>query len=318
MNIKFHSMMAIWMMVWTLGGKGGRGTRERAHCTFAALEQTAKDGRWGVVSPGKITLRQLRNYVQKRLESGIGVRTLESDLSAIRKAMRAAGRGIDAANFTREQLGLPPATRKGKGIAIPDEALDEAINKAPPRIRACIRVIEVLGLRMNELVESRDSLPDWERALSVGGATVELVAGAKGGKARPIFILPARRADAYLAVLELLSLTNGGKEHPIVARSGRAAYNKFGRMLRRYGIVLKHSCHSLRRRFALLQYRGYLLLGFAPRVALARLAMDLGHGEKRGRWVLNNYLINSLTSEELAAFPRRGRPRKDQNLAKKE
>jgi len=194
---------------------------------------------------------------------------------------------------------------------MPDDVLSLALMLASRAIRACIALIEVLGLRQNELVECRDSLVDWERALRIGGPSIELIAGAKGGRPRVIFILAEHRAAAYLAVVEMLAITDGGKGHPIrEATSGGAAVDKFSKELAKIGIKGEYSCHSLRRRFALRQYRGYLYLGYQPRIALKRLALDLGHGEKRGRWVLNNYLINALTEEEMSPFARRGRPPK--------
>lgn len=308
---KPKSMIAVWMESWLAQGKGGRGTRQRAHSTFVQFDDIATKGRWGNVTPENITLRQAKKYVQQRIQAEISIRSIESELSAIRKAMRGAGRKIDANNWSRERLGLPPASRKGSGFPMPDEVLSLALMVASRAIRACIVLIEVLGLRQNELVECRDSLVDWERALRIGGPSIELIAGAKGGRTRVIFILAEHRAAAYFAVVEMLAITDGGKEHPIrEAASGGAAVDKFSKELAKIGIKADYSCHSLRRRFALRQYRGYLKLGFEPRVALKRLALDLGHGEKRGRWVLNNYLINALTEEEMAPFARRGRPPK--------
>jgi len=92
------SITAIWMESWLEEGKGGRGTRQRAHSTFGQVDDIATKGRWGNVTPENITLRQAKKYVQERIKAGVTIRAIESDLSAIRKAMRGAGRKIDADN----------------------------------------------------------------------------------------------------------------------------------------------------------------------------------------------------------------------------
>jgi site-specific recombinase XerC len=281
--------------------EGSRGTRQRAHSTFIQLAEMAEEQGWKGLSPQTITVKQAKRFVELRVKKGIKPKGIQTEVSAIRRAMKGVGRHLDVVNmFTSKALGVPMASRKGTGIAISDTVYETALEKAPVEIAALMRVQSSMGLRLNEVIECRDSLKEWVDVLGNGGHHVHVVEGTKGGKQRIVYIHPERHAAVHAAVLNLFIVTNGGKDFPIkTAKNGRAAARKYSQELANLGIKNEQSSHSMRRRFAVEQYFRYLKQGLDEKAALARLSQDLGHGDKRGRWIWNNYLANSIHEENV-------------------
>ena len=243
----------------------------------------------------------MKKYVEIRIEEGIAPRSIQTDVSAIRGAMKGVGRHIDAVKvFTSESLGVPKGTRKGKGVAVDPDVYKEAHAQADIRTAALMDLQLYSGMRINEVIECKDSLKQWERDLRNGGCHVHVRKGPKGGRARNIYIHPEDFDDAYSAIVRVLALTNGGKDFPIIgANDGRAAARKHSDQLAKVGIKGTQSSHSLRRAFAVKQYLRYLAAGLDENGALGRVCEDLGHGNSRGRWAWNNYIRNSINGTQL-------------------
>jgi Integrase/Phage integrase, N-terminal len=295
---RHQSITAKFMTAALAKKRGGRGTRERMHSTFKQVERIAKLLRWGAISPASITHRQLKNYVAQRLTERISAHSIQTEISAIRRAIDGAGRHLDVLHlFTSESLGVPAVSRKGNGIAMSDATYEAALASAGPGTIALMYLQRDLGLRINECIECKDSLPHWETALRHGATHVHLMHGSKGGRPRDISILPQNAEAAYRAVVAALAVTNGGKNYPVDAKNGKHAARVYSQNLAAVGIKGEESSHSMRRRFACNQYGWYGELGYSRESALARLSMDLGHGDGRGRWVYNNYLRNSIQEE---------------------
>jgi site-specific recombinase XerC len=278
---------------------GARGTRQRMHSTYKQLERIAKEGKWGPISPKSITHKQVAIYVAKRIEEGISAHSIQTEVSAIRRAMEGAGRHIDAVNlFTSVSLGVPPVSRKGDGIPISETTYLSALERADRSTAALMRLQHDLGLRLNEAIEVAGTLSVWEKTLRAGATHVHLLHGSKGGRPRYISILPQNFDTAYRAIVTALALTNGGRNFPIQANNGRHAARLYSQKMAELGIKNEESSHSMRRRFACNQYEWYLQNGLTSKEALARLSMDLGHGDGRGRWVHNNYVRNGIDAEK--------------------
>ncbi|MEK0397554.1 hypothetical protein WNX13_11350, partial [Lactobacillus delbrueckii] len=68
----------------------------------------------------------------------------------------------------------------------------------------------------------------------------------------------------------------------------KAAQTANQKRMKKLGIADEDSQHSLRRSFAVQQYDYYVgELQMTKRTAWSTLANDLGHGDRRGRWVYN-------------------------------
>jgi hypothetical protein len=278
--------------------RGARGTRERMHSTFKQLKRIAKEGKWGLIYPESITLKQMKTYVAKRIEEDISAHSIQTEVSAIRRAMEGAGRHLDAVNlFTSASLGVPAVSRKGNGIPISETTYLSALERADKATAALMRLQHDLGLRLNEAIEVAGTLAQWERTLRLGATHVHLLHGSKGGRPRDISILPQNFDAVYGAIVAALGTTKGGRHFPIQANNGRHAARLYSQKLAELEIKNEESSHSMRRRFACNQYAWYLQNGLVSKEAWARLSMDLGHGDGRGRWVHNNYLRNGIEEE---------------------
>lgn len=298
-RVRRESSEALFMQYGIRLKKGGRGTRARMKCTYRQVVRFGKLRGWHGLSPLNITADQTREYIKFRLEEEITARVIQSEVSAIRRALYGAGRTLECKNlFTSELLGVPKASSIGKGIAISDQVYFAALEKADRYVAALMQLQYHLGLRLNEAIQCKNSLRSWEYVMRIGGAALFLTFGAKGGRHRVIFVHPEKREVVYAAIVAVLASTSGGKNYPMpTAKTGEKAAQMYRYRLARLGIIGVYSSHSMRRRFAVDQYLLYVAAGYESKIALSRIALDLGHGEGRGRWVWNNYLSQTLPQQ---------------------
>jgi len=268
-------------------------TKARMQTTFRALQAHAKKARWGNVEPATLSLKQLKGYAQTRLEEGISARGVQNEMSHIRRALEGIGRTEFAQETcSNKVLEIPSATRIGNGKVVDEHVLSSALERAPEDTRALILLSRTIGLREREAILSTNSLKEWDRALSLGQPII-VRDGTKGGRARSVCIRPDGIPAAQSAVREALAIVKEQK-HLVVSKSLKSAVELHSDRLSKIGLKGENSCHSLRRGFAMDQYKYYLSVGCSQKIALARTSNDLGHGDGRGRWVFNNYIRNSL------------------------
>lgn len=269
-------------------------TKVRMQTTFRALEAHAKSARWGAdVNPQSLSFKQLRGYAQARLESGISPRVVQNEMSHLRRSLEGMGRNEFAQEVcSNAKLGIPSATRIGTGKVVDETVFSSALQKADDSTRALMQLSRTLGLREREAVCSGKSLREWERALS-SGQPIIVRDGTKGGRARSVCVRPDGQEGALNAIRAALSV-QASQGYLVPSASLKAAVECHSDRLARVGIKGENSGHSLRRAFAMDQYRHYLAAGCDQKTALSRTSQDLGHGDGRGRWVFNNYLRASL------------------------
>jgi len=264
-------------------------TRQKMLTTFKAFAAHAKQRRYGDVDPATVTEKQLRNYVGARIEAGITPRTIQNEVSHLRRALRGAGRGELANSITNAHLGVPAGTRIGTGRVVDANVLAHALEHAPADTRAWIQLERCLGLRREEMIESYKSLKQWEAALTRGQSFITIRHGTKGGRVRDTVIPMPCRERALTAIRAALEVT-ATRQYLVNAKTTRAAQKQVHERFVALGLTGKDSGHSLRRAFCHDNYEYYLSEGHSVKEALALCSRDLGHGEGRGRWVWNNYL----------------------------
>jgi len=270
-------------------------TKTRMQTTFKALEAFGKQQRWGLVDPTSLTAKQLKGYVTARIEEGISARSIQNEMSHVRRALEGVGRVEFAQDVcSNKELGVPLGTRIGSGKVVKPEVLERALEQASADTKALIELSRSLGLREREAIQSANSLQEWGRALSQGHPII-VRDGTKGGRARSVVVAPEGLERAIGAVKAALAVLEQQK-HLVVSKSLKAAVEQHSDRLAKLGLKGENSCHSLRRAFAMDQYQHYLATGCSQKVALSRTSNDLGHGDSRGRWVYNNYLKASLGS----------------------
>lgn len=231
----------------------------------------------------------VQQFAAARLETGVSVRTLQNELSAVRVMLRQVGREKLASNLDNKALGAAGASRAGTKTAMPDDRLAVLRAAVLAKDEGVARVVDLqraLGLRAEEGVKSCKSLATWERQLA-SGQPVRVVFGTKGG--RPRDVSPADRGRALEAVREARALADrqGGR---LVDRPGeREAMNRYKNVMSAAGFRGAEAGHSLRYAFARDQLAAYQAQGYSRDEARALTSMDLGHGDGRGRYVEATY-----------------------------
>jgi hypothetical protein len=264
-------------------------SKQRMRNTYVELEKFAIANRWGdKVNPSNLTEKQFRKFANARLEV-VGIRSVHNDTSAIRRALKAVGREDFAKSCSNADMGLPTADREGKGTAVHQEVLDRALEAAAESTSAWIHGMRNIGLRQMEVVRCAESLPVWERQLAKN-LPLSVRFGTKGGRPREVCIRPENREKVLQAVkaLQVVAESQGGKIVP--SKSLQAACHLVGERLATLGLKGEDSGHSLRRAFAVDQFRFYREQGYSEKAAKSLVSTDLGHGDQRGTWAYNNYI----------------------------
>lgn len=268
-------------------------TKTRMQTTFKVLEAFGKQQRWGSVDPTSLTAKQIKGFVVARVKEGISTRSIQNEMSHVRRALEGVGRTEFAQDVcSNKELGVPSGSRIGSGKVVDPEVLQGALERAPADTKALIELSRSLGLREREAIQSANSLREWGRALSHGQPII-VRDGTKGGRARSVVVAPGGLERAVGAVKAAQTVLEQQKQL-VVSKSLKAAVEQHSDRLAKLGLKGENSCHSLRRAFAMDQYKHYLAAGCSQKVALSRTSNDLGHGDGRGRWVFNNYLRSSL------------------------
>lgn len=236
--------------------------------------------------------RHIEGYIQHRLAQGIGKRTLQNEMAALRAVLQQAGRGklvLDGRLGNRAQ-GLADTTRDGTKRAIPGHVYQAALQKAQaadPGFAAALTLARLMGLRSQEAVQSAQSLKTWRQALADGERQLRIVFGTKGGRPRVTTVLdPQAVRQAVDRALEIATVRNG---RLMDAPDLKTAMNDWHNQARRCNLTGEHAPHSLRYAWAQDAIRYWLTQGLSPKEALAQVSTDLGHGDGRGRYIRQVY-----------------------------
>ncbi|MRT58392.1 tyrosine-type recombinase/integrase [Enterobacteriaceae bacterium RIT693] len=240
----------------------------------------------------QVKVRHIECYIQARLAQEIGKRTLQNEMAALRGVLQQAGRKQVAEHerLTNQSLVLAGASRNGTNRAITPEDYQQVLKAARDKdagLAATLQLARLMGLRSQEVVQSAQSLKTWKQAIERGQTRLTVVYGTKGGRPRETVILDVgavRKAlDNALSVAEL---RNGRLIDQLCLRK---AMNYWRGALAKAGLTGNYTPHSLRYAWAQDAIRHYLAQGFSDKEALALTSMDLGHGDGRGRYVVQVY-----------------------------
>lgn len=272
--------------------KGATLTRDRASSTWNALARFAKERRM-ILHPDKMTSKQLMQFVAYRQDQGISSRSIQNEVSHIRRALVGAGRDIgdlkDPKNyFSSARLKVPEGSRIGGKPPAPENAL-ASLKTDRADVCAALALQAALGLRMAEAIRSASSLAGWVKDLDEArergcGAFLSVRTGAKGGRPRHVLVRPENIDAVRDAVMRASTFVKG--DHLVQSESFESAR----RLLARACLDAGFESHGLRRDWAVRQFLAYRADGKPEKEALRLLSGDLGHGDGRGRWCWNNYL----------------------------
>lgn len=250
--------------------------------------QYLKDNNIQIHNIDQIKVSYIKNYIKTRLSQGISKRTLQNEMSAIRQTLRAADRNklADHPRISNQTLGLSGASRKGTKVAISQEqyqAIYQHALQKSPALAATLDIAVTLGLRGEEAVQSCRSMKTWQKALQKGQTTLHIIFGTKGGRPRDVHIInPHKVLQVINTALTIMAQQNGKL---IDKPSLKQAMNYWRNSTYRLGLTGQISPHSLRYAFTQEQVDQYLKQGYSEQEALAKVSMDLGHGDGRGRFI---------------------------------
>lgn len=272
--------------------------KTRMQSTYRALQAHAKAARWGKdVSPSNLTEKQLRGFVQARMDAGLTSRTIQNEVSHIRRSLEGVGRQ-EFAQITccNKNIGVPSASRIGTGKIVDKDVFRFARENLSQETRAIVDLQRCMGLRVREAITSGTSLKIWLKSIESGKTILTVTNGTKGGRLRDVYIRPDNLEPVKGAILACLSvLSTQGKL--VDSPNLKSAMETHNDRLARAGLKGDNSSHSMRRSFAMDQFKFYQNLGYDEKTALSLTSRDLGHGDGRGRWVYNNYLRATLESK---------------------
>lgn len=239
-----------------------------------------------------LKIRHIQRYIRERLAQGIARRSLQNEMAAIRCLLKQAGRDrlADSEQLSNRALGLSGASRHGTRLAITPEYYRDVLEAArakDPGLAAVVELARVMGLRSQEAVQSVQSLRTWQTALAQGDTRLTVVFGTKGGRSRETVILDT---DAVRKALDNAIAIAESRHNRLIDKPDlKSAMKYWHSQATRIGLTGVYSPHSLRYAWAQDAILHYLVQGFSEREALALTAMDLGHGDGRGRYVAQVY-----------------------------
>lgn len=240
----------------------------------------------------QLKARHIESYIRERLDQGITKRSLQNEMAAIRCLLKQAERNRLAASerLSNKSLGLSGASRNGTRQAITKEHYRQVLEIARAKdagMAAALELSRLMGLRSQEAVQCAQSLRTWKQALERGETRITVVFGTKGGRSRETIILDA--GAVRKALENALAVAEQRNGRLINKPDLKSAMKYWHGQASRIGLTGVHSPHSLRYAWAQDAIRYYLTQGFSEKEALALAAMDLGHGDGRGRYVAQVY-----------------------------
>ena len=251
-------------------------------CDFCASR------RFGLTTISQIKTKHVLAFANFLRESDRTVRTIHNILASIRSAVRAAGKNLENMRLVKNaDLGLAPGSRKGTKEPIPDRVLFPLLillASSNLALFVALAFERFLGLRGMEALRSRESLITWRKQLDAGKA-LSVTFGTKGGKPRSVMIHPRNLPWLRLALSAAMEVTKAGRSPLIHAPTLKQAVRHYRYECQKIGLIGKYAPHSLRYRFAIEMREYFREQGFSQREALARVSLNLGHGDSRGRWV---------------------------------
>lgn len=279
-------------MMFAVSKLGGayltREARERTVRAFARIMDEL--GFTHLISVADIRGKHLRQYIARRRTEVKGVRTLHNEMSHLRRVLRIGGQSVvaNAKELSNKALGLVGASRRGTKVPLTDENYARvrlrALDSGRPGMAAMIRLQRAFGLRANEAIHARsDTLDRWRSELHEGNISV--IAGTKGGRPRNVPILSID--EALAAIDEAREITARQGSFLIVSANGKPSGG-----LKQARSIFHGWCnraaiqpHAARYAFAQELLTQLIEKGYSEREAYVAVALALGHGDGRGRYI---------------------------------
>ena len=186
--------------------------------------------------------------------------------------------------ISNKALGLGNASRAGTHLPLTSErwlSALSAFHEKDEGLALTLELARAMGLRSQEAVQCCRSLKTWAAALERGENRLQVVFGTKGSRSRQTVVLEPERLRNILNQAIPLMAQRGGRllNKPDL----RAAMNYWRASAVRAGLTGPYAPQAQE---AMAHYQG---LGLSIKEARAMVAMDLGHGDGRGRYIQQVY-----------------------------
>ena len=321
MSMKSEAKRSVFSANNTLGGAKSTRAQRRSHCT-AFIEYCAANG-MPLISMKKVTLLHIRSYLTARglnnnnEENKNGEKpitrqefaadffrktgmkpvtngTLHNILGSIRRSMRALKVDPDALEITAKNLGLPPKSRVGKKLPIPDTLFFAAIEKAralgEEGLAIALQIERYFGHRGLEALMSVEELKKFalEASNLIHGnlMPVCVTKGTKGGKSRVTMTIVKYARESLAVIADAMRYM---QSHAFLVEGKstglKAARKRYHALARKVGLTGQYSPHSLRYRHCTDKLEELRDAGVSRGEAMKLCAVWLGHGVGRGRFV---------------------------------
>ncbi len=150
-----------------------------------------------------------------------------------------------------------------------------------------LQLARMMGLRSQKAVQCSQSLQTWATALERGDEQLTVVFGTKGGRPRQTRVLDR---EALIQTVNLSLAVAAARNGRLIDKPDlKSAMNRLRSQTALAGLKGEYSPHSLRYAWAQDAMRHYRQQGFSNREASALVSMDLGHGDRRGRYMERVY-----------------------------
>lgn len=278
--------------------KGSGATRDAGAKTSKIFHDFVKEKKWKNVTPQTLSSRQVRAFVSHRIVQGISPRTVQNEVSHLRRIAAGAGQKLGDIREPKNdwgavRLGLPSRIERATNKPSISSSQFERRHELKPEIRVVLELESALGLRAREAVLCPKSLNEWAEKLGQArddeNLRLTVVHGTKGGRPRDVFIQPDRRDEALQIVEQAREIVQkniekSGDAFLVIARPDadvqgvEGALKKVENAVRHRGFTGSNSQHGIRRDFAQKNYKFYREEGLSEEDAMLRASMDLGHG----------------------------------------
>lgn len=241
-----------------------------------------------------IRMRHVRLFLAERTRSCVSPRTVCNQTAHLRGLMRVGGNHqvLKDLSVPNKALGIPPSSRQGTKFAMDEPEFTALLKRVRcSNLRAILCLERAIGLRAMEALRAGPCLLTWRAQITAGMKSLDVLYGTKGGRVRTTRMPDPERA---LEAIENAISVMGKYQRLAPTRTLKQAAFWYRNAMYRLGV----QGHRLRYTFACECVDTYLASGMLEKEAFARTAMDLGHGDGRGRWVKMVY-YRQRSSEKL-------------------
>ena len=290
MSKRHETLNQLEHIAYNLGGAGT--TRKQRVQEITQLVRFLRD-HYHLYDYDQIRTKHLQSYIASLTERGVTKRAAQNSAAHIRKTLRAAHPKrfipmLKLPELSNAAVGIAGGSRKGTHVAIANNLLKSIQEKLPPDIRLLSELQRVLGLRLKEAVclTKRNELIRIREELETGWGTVE--AGTKGGRIRSIYFTPEQQREILQIITDILQFMSVRRQSFLVISKGKSLKSAYDRARSQYckaGLTGKIASHSLRYAWVHDRMAFFKARGIPPQSAKKLVALELGHGDSRDRYV---------------------------------